>query len=141
MLTEKIQKVDKEFKKKLFFIFGGITFIILASLIVFHIFIKEMNILSYTSPEEALGKIRIAFRIVIVCWMLSVLICGVVLMRFSLIMYKSKTFPPPGTKVLKDAEIITGLKVEKIAIIGFIFSIILILSGLIVPYFLNIYIG
>jgi hypothetical protein len=129
-MVEKIIRADK--KTKVFYLIL-IVILIAAALLIYGIwqnYYGELNQLAENHPDQALMKIMNLVKVIII---INPVITAFFMIYFIVLgtkTYRSRQFPPPGIKVIRDTRLTEGEKARKyamglwfIAAILFIFAI------------------
>lgn len=133
-MPKEIIKADKNLRRRTFYIIIGMALGGFWAIYYFESFFKEITIFAKTSPEDTLERISSVFYIVTWIATITTIGIGVFIFNLSLRIFRSQCFPPPGMRVIKDTKRITGQKAMTRAIIGVIFSIVIIICGILFHY-------
>ena len=78
----------------------------------FRMFLQGVENVAGESPQEAVNRLLVAFRVVVVAMVIGLVAFALYLWHISLRTFSSKQFPPPGAQVTRDMEMITGEKAK-----------------------------
>lgn len=133
MGNEKIVKADKSFRKRILLI----TFLLIMTGIIFVLYFQNylagLRLLTEEYPELALQRIISSMKIIIFMLMFIFVGAGIYFLRLGILTIKTSQFPPPDIKVIKDTRLIEGKNAVRKGIIIIIFSMLFIISGILLP--------
>jgi hypothetical protein len=115
--------------------------IVLAMLILFGVVIiahansyfKEILQLAQESPEEAIMALKGYLRLFMVANLIFFLPFFIYFFSLGIRTLKSREFPPPGAKVLRDTYLLTGKLAYINGVILILFSLVVLAFALVVP--------
>ena len=133
MENEKKVKTDRNFRKKillisLLLVVAGIIFVL-----YFQNYLAGLRLLTEEYPELALQRLISSMKIIIFMLMFIFVGAGIYFLRLGILTIKTSQFPPPGIKVIKDTRLIEGKNAVRKGIIIIIFSMLFIISGILLP--------
>jgi len=136
-MTEHIIPVDKKLRKQT--LIGLLLLILIGAFLIQAILahFEEIKSLAITNPDLSVLKVK-----EFVCWViilnaiLSLAFC-VYFVSIAIRILKSKRYPPPGMRVIKDTRLQTGKKAKAMAIVQIIMAVFAILTNA-VPWYLYV---
>ena len=125
-----IIKADPEFRRKWFLVYVGL--VALGGVLIVWVLPAIQDDLAHRSPEEALPLLRTW----LVVSFLPIFPMVYYMYRFARRVLSSGQFPPPGTRVLFDTQILEGKSARWRAIFLIIFGGLLLVVGLAGTFYL-----
>jgi hypothetical protein len=96
-------------------------------------FLHDMNELARESQSEAAAKVGLVLKVITAGISLIPVVVGAYLLRVAVLTRRSGEFPPPGTRVLRDTTVTTGVASRRWAMFAFVVAAVLLLGGVLVP--------
>ena len=96
-------------------------------------FTDRVRMLATESPEQAATMAAQAFKAITAVMGVIPLAVGLYLTYVSVRAWRTREFPPPGTRVLRDTVVTVGPKSRTWATIGLIVAVLLGAGGILIP--------
>jgi len=132
-MEKQFLKPDKDYKKKAITILIVSIIAGLGVLAYFHFYLQDIKELAKLDHEQAFEKMLFLFRIIMVSMAFTLTSFGVYIIRISIKTIISEQFPPPGMKVIRNTELITGKSAKNRGFIGVILAAAIIITGITFP--------
>ena len=124
---------DKQYKTKTIIL---LILCMIAGLAVagyFHFYLQDIKELAKYDYEQALAKMLFLFKLIMISMAFTFTSFGIYIIRISIKTIISKQFPPPGMKVIKKTELLTGKSAKTRGLIGVVLAIAIIITGISFP--------
>jgi hypothetical protein len=114
----------------------GLVVVLLAGIIALvytESFLDDMKALARESPRQAAERAGLVLKIVAMGAAVIPVAVGAYLTRVAMLTWRSREFPPPGTRVLRDTAVTTGPSSRRWAVFALLVALILLLGGILIP--------
>ncbi len=96
-------------------------------------FLRDMRALAQESPSQAAARVGLVLKVLTIGAAVIPVAVGAYLTRVAVLTWRSREFPPPGTRVLRDTTVTTGPTSRRWALFALLVAVILVFGGIVVP--------
>lgn len=84
-------------------------------------------------PERSAGRIVLVLMVAAALLAVPLLVAATLMWRFAERINRAERFPPPGTAVVRDTEVLTGAPARRRALVLKAFSVFFAIAAVVVP--------